>query len=50
MGQTLNDLKKIVDDLARQRDELHLKLHLPKPKYVTSRTDLKPSGKGFEER
>ena len=30
MGQTLDDLKKIVDDLARQRDELNLKIHLAK--------------------
>ena len=30
MGQTLEDLKKIVDDLARQRDELNLKIHLAK--------------------
>ncbi|HBP89028.1 MAG TPA: hypothetical protein PKK23_12855 [Nitrospirales bacterium] len=30
MGQSLEQLQKIADDLKRQRDELHVKLHLAK--------------------
>lgn len=30
MGHTMDDLKKLMDDLAQQRDELNVKLHLAK--------------------
>jgi len=30
MGYTMDDLKKISDDLKQQRDEINLKLHLAK--------------------
>ncbi len=30
MGNTMDDLKKLTDDLAQQRDELNVKLHLAK--------------------
>ena len=30
MGYTMNDLKKTMDELTRQRDELNLKIHLAK--------------------
>ncbi len=30
MGHTMDDLKKLTDDLAQQRDELNIKLHLAK--------------------
>ena len=30
MGYTMDDLKKMVDDLTRQRDEINLQVHLAK--------------------
>ena len=30
MGYTMDDLKKLIDDLKQQRDEINLKLHLAK--------------------
>lgn len=30
MGYTMDDLKKLMDDLTQQRDELNVKLHLAK--------------------
>lgn len=30
MGHTIDDLKKLMDDLAQQREELNVKLHLAK--------------------
>ena len=30
MGHTFEDLKKLIDDITRQRDEIKVKLHLAK--------------------
>jgi len=30
MGYTMDDLKKVLDDLKQQRDEINVKLHLAK--------------------
>lgn len=30
MGYTMDDLKKVIDDLKQQRDEINVKLHLAK--------------------
>ena len=42
MGYTRDDLKKMVDDLTRQRDEINLKLHLAKAEVRDEWDKLEP--------
>ena len=42
MGYTMDDLKKMVDDLTRQRDEINLQLHLAKAEVRDEWDKLEP--------
>ena len=42
MGYTRDDLKKLVDDLTQQRDEINLKLHLAKAEVRDEWDKLEP--------
>ena len=42
MGYTMDDLKKLVDDLKQQRDEINLKLHLAKAEVREEWDKLEP--------
>ncbi|MDH5575303.1 MAG: hypothetical protein OEY80_07465 [Nitrospirota bacterium] len=42
MGYTMDDLKKVIDDLKQQRDEIHLQLHLAKAEVRDEWDKLEP--------
>jgi uncharacterized protein YjbJ (UPF0337 family) len=42
MGYTMDDLKKLIDDLKQQRDEINLQLHLGKAEVRDEWDKLEP--------